>query len=93
MKISTQLMKFKEIDLLGTNPKVLTQKQKGRGGDLPPALPTRYLIGGNFFNRPWRTSSTFFTNWMMTLAIPSETRYFCERFHVLRPLKLLHLLT
>ena len=66
---------------------------KGRGSDLPPALPARYLIDGNFFSRPWRTSSHFFTNRMMTLAIPSDTQYFCERFHVLRPLKLLHLLT
>ena len=51
------------------------------------------LKGGYFINRPCRTSSHFFTNRMMTLAIPSDTRYFCERFHVLRPLKLLHLLT
>ena len=63
-----------------------------KGGGSRPALPTRYLKGGNFINRPCRTSSHFFTNWMMTLAIPSDKRYFCERFHVLQPLKLLLLL-
>jgi hypothetical protein len=63
-----------------------------KGGGSRPALPTLYLKGGYFINRPCRTSSHFFTNWMMTLAIPSDKRYFCERFHVLQPLKLLLLL-